>query len=89
MDFSSWKPRIINYNIHNNETWMDFGLVPCGTSKFINDLFSVRKWHTPKLLNRLKWESKVKTIEEQGVGARSWARSTLGVEGHARASGWD
>ncbi len=31
---------------------------------------------------------KVKTTEGQGVRARSLARSTLGVEGRARASGW-
>jgi hypothetical protein len=30
----------------------------------------------------------VKTTEEQKLGARSLAHSTLGVEGHARASGW-
>ncbi len=33
--------------------------------------------------------SKVKTLEGEGVGARSLARSTLGVEGRARAPGWD
>ncbi len=44
----------------------------------------------PKLLDKLKCESKVKTIEELGVEARSLACSTLGrVEGRARASGWD
>jgi len=31
----------------------------------------------------------VKTTKEQGVEACFLARSTLGVEGHARASGWD
>jgi len=31
----------------------------------------------------------VKTTEEQGVGARCLACSTLGVEGRARAPGWD
>ncbi len=30
----------------------------------------------------------MKTLEEQGVGARSLARSTLGVERCAGASGW-
>ncbi len=30
----------------------------------------------------------MKTTEEQGVGARSLARSTLGVEGRAGAPGW-
>jgi hypothetical protein len=32
---------------------------------------------------------KVKTIEGEGIGVRSLARSILGVEGHARAPGWD
>jgi len=31
----------------------------------------------------------VKTAEEQGVEAHSVVRSTLGVEGRARAQGWD
>jgi hypothetical protein len=30
----------------------------------------------------------MKTSKEQGVGERSMARSTLGVEGHAGAFGW-
>jgi hypothetical protein len=30
-----------------------------------------------------------KTSEGQGVGARSLARNTLGVEGRAEALGWD
>jgi hypothetical protein len=40
-------------------------------------------WHAPILLHRLKCESKVKTMEEQGVKAHSLACNTLGVEGHA------
>jgi len=32
---------------------------------------------------------KVKTLEGKRVGARSLAHNTLGVEGHARALGWD
>jgi hypothetical protein len=32
---------------------------------------------------------KVKTAEGKGVGACFSARSTLGVEGRARAVGWD
>jgi len=32
---------------------------------------------------------KVKTTEGEGVGARSMVHNTLGVEGRARASGWD
>jgi len=31
----------------------------------------------------------VKITKEQGVGARSLARNTLGVEGRAGALGWD
>jgi hypothetical protein len=34
-------------------------------------------------------ESEVKIVEEQGVRARSLAHSTLGVEGRAKALGWD
>jgi len=30
----------------------------------------------------------VKIVEEQGVGARSLVRTTLGVEGHVGALGW-
>jgi hypothetical protein len=45
-------------------------------------------WRAPNLLYRLKCESKVKTMEEQGVGARSLARSILGIKGRARAPGW-
>jgi len=44
---------------------------------------------TPKLLNGLKCGSKLKTMEEQGVEARSLVRNTLGVEGHVGAPGWD
>jgi len=32
---------------------------------------------------------KLKIIEGGGVGARSLARSTSGVEGHVKAPGWD
>jgi len=32
---------------------------------------------------------KVKIVEGKGVGMRSLAHNTLGVEGHARALGWD
>jgi hypothetical protein len=32
---------------------------------------------------------KVKTTKGEGVGARSLARSTLGVEGRVGALGWD
>jgi len=33
--------------------------------------------------------AKKKTTKEDGIGVRSLARSTSGVEGHARAPGWD
>jgi hypothetical protein len=46
-------------------------------------------WRTPKLFDRLKCESEVKIIEEQGVGARSLAHNTLRVEGRAEALGGD
>ncbi len=36
-----------------------------------------------------KCESKMKPAEEQGVRARSLARSTLGVEGRVGAPRWD
>jgi hypothetical protein len=31
----------------------------------------------------------LKTMEEQGVGARSLVCSTLGIEGHVGVPGWD
>jgi hypothetical protein len=45
-------------------------------------------WRAPNLLYKLKCESKVKIVEEQGVGACSLARNTLGVERHAGIPGW-
>jgi hypothetical protein len=42
---------------------------------------------TLKLLDKLIMNPKVKTTEGEGVGARSLARSTLGIKGHARALG--
>jgi len=36
-------------------------------------LFFDLLWRAPKLLIRLKWESKVKTMEELKIGARSLA----------------
>jgi len=53
MEFSNWKLRIISYNIHNNETWRDFGLVPCGTSKLVRDFFLVRKCINNNKIERL------------------------------------
>jgi len=41
-------------------------------------------WRTPKLLNGLKCESKLKTTEEQRVGAHSLAHNTL----KGRAACW-
>ncbi len=46
------------------------------------------RWRAPKLLDRLKCESKMKTTKEQGLGARSLARSTLRVERCVEAPGW-
>jgi hypothetical protein len=38
---------------------------------------SLLESRAPKLFDKLKFESEVKTVEEQGVGARSLARNTL------------
>jgi hypothetical protein len=47
-------------------------------------------WHTPRLLNGLKCESRLKTVEKQKIEAHSLARNTLrGVEGRAGAPRWD
>jgi len=43
----------------------------------INKYLWCLRWCTPKLLNGFKCESKLKTTEEQGVGACSLAHSTL------------
>jgi hypothetical protein len=43
----------------------------------------------PKLLDRLKGESEMKTTKEQGVEARSLTHNTLGVKGSAGVPGWD
>jgi hypothetical protein len=43
-------------------------------------------WSAPKLLDKLKRESEVKTTEEQKIAARSLVHNTLGVEGRAKAS---
>jgi hypothetical protein len=42
----------------------------------------------PKFFDRLDFESKVKTMEGQGVRVRSLTRNTLGVEGRVKALGW-
>ncbi len=44
-------------------------------------------WCIPKLLNKIKCESKVNIVEEWEVGIHSMAHSILGVEGRARAPG--
>jgi hypothetical protein len=41
---------------------------------FLTYVFS---WRAPKLPNRFKCGSEVKTVKEQKVGARSLARNTL------------
>jgi hypothetical protein len=42
-----------------------------------------------QLLEGLKCEFKWKTAEEGGVGTRSLAHNTWGVEGRVGAPGWD
>ncbi len=59
-----------------------------------NDLISFLSSHSDlmthsQLLEGLKCESKWKTAEEGGVGTRSLAHNTWGVEGHVGAPGWD
>jgi hypothetical protein len=46
-------------------------------------------WCAPKLFDKFKCESEVKTTKGQGVKARALAHNTLGVEGRAGAPGWD
>jgi hypothetical protein len=45
--------------------------------------------HPPSSLMDLTASPKVRTMEGKGVGARSLACSTLGVEGCVRILGWD
>jgi hypothetical protein len=45
-------------------------------------------WRTPKLFDKLNYESKVKTTEGWKIGVRSLARNTLGVEGRVGAPKW-
>jgi hypothetical protein len=56
--------------------------------RFSNNVIIFEEWRAPNLLYRLKCESKVKTSEEQKVGACSLVRNTLGVEGHAGVPRW-
>jgi hypothetical protein len=42
----------------------------------------------PKLFDKLKCESKVKTTEEQGIGDTLLGSQHLGVKGRAGALGW-
>jgi hypothetical protein len=61
------------------------------SSKLFNDGGSPNKVANdtpPKSLMDSTTNPKVKITKGEGVGARSLARSTLGVEGHARALGW-
>jgi hypothetical protein len=53
----------------------------------LHPLVESKRWRAPKLLDKLKFEFEVKTLEEQGVGAHSLVRNTLGVEGCAGAPG--
>jgi hypothetical protein len=52
-----------------------------------NDMTHAMMW--PKLLNILKREYEMKTIEEQKIGARSLTCNTSRVKGRAKTSGWD
>ncbi len=54
-----------------------------------NELNACQMSRAPKLLDRIKCRSKVKTVEESGNGACSLTRNTLGVEGHVGTPGWD
>jgi len=45
-------------------------------------------WRASKHFDRLKYGFEVKIVEEQGIGARSLACGTLGVEGRAGVLGW-
>ncbi len=64
----------------------DFFIVFCDV--FCHFQFVIH-WHVPKLLDRLKCESRVKTTKEQIVGAHSLAHNTSGVGGRAGALRWD
>jgi hypothetical protein len=76
--FGRIKRKVTNIVCHN------YSLNPTNTK--MNEQAT---WNTPKFLYRFKCEFEVKTAKEQGVKARSLARSILGVEGHAGALGWD
>ncbi len=51
-------------------------------------IIMVLKWRTPKLLDRINFESKGEAIGGERVGAHSLARNTLGVEGCVGALEW-
>ncbi len=46
-------------------------------------------WCTPSSLMDSIVSPNVKTTKGEGIGARSLARNTSGVEGHVGALGWD
>jgi hypothetical protein len=46
-------------------------------------------WRTPKFFDRLNYESKMKTVEGQGVGVCSLTHNTSKVKERARASDGD
>jgi hypothetical protein len=64
---------------------IQFGITPIVTSYIMVIISNT----PPSSLMDLIASLKVKTTEGEGVGACSLARSTLGVEGHARAPRWD
>jgi hypothetical protein len=45
-------------------------------------------WCAPKFFDRLKCESKVKIVKGSRIGARSLARNTFEVKGHAWTPRW-
>jgi hypothetical protein len=67
---------------------LHFSLVPSKLSNKCIKLYwsSDTMRRVPKLFDRLKCESKVKIVEEQGVGARSLVHIILGVEERVGAS---
>jgi hypothetical protein len=78
--FTPW----LHNNLHESYVWWS-------SVKLIGELGSeslLNLTHS-QLLEGLKCESKWKTAEEGGVGTRSLAHNTWGVEGRVGAPGWD
>ncbi len=79
----------------NHNSWKSYlneqskGTLSIYASSLSNGILGGQCWRTPKLLNGLKCESKLKTMKEQRVEAHSLACNTLGVEGRVGAPGWD